>query len=134
MDNQQRSVMLTPAYGWCLLVQPSIANVLSSAPIIARARFGAGSRDGGWLGIIGGCYPSCRPLSSIGTITQQGSGDARRLYGRLMHVDLVGSSALQDITSPLDFVGSPVRDQQELSRFDGSLVFHYAILRDTEAE
>jgi hypothetical protein len=62
------------------------------------------------------------------------SGDTRRLYGWLMHVELFGSGALQNITGPLDFVDCSVRDQQELSGFDRSLVFHHAVLRDTEAE
>ncbi len=61
-------------------------------------------------------------------------GDPRCLHGRLMHVDFFGSAALQNIASLLDFIGSPVCDQQELSSFERSLVLHHAVLWDTEAE
>jgi len=61
-------------------------------------------------------------------------GDPHGFYGRLMHVDLFGAGALQNITSLLDLIGSSVRDQQELSSFERSLVLHHAVLRDTEAE
>ena len=61
-------------------------------------------------------------------------GDPHGFYGRLMHVDFFGSGALKHITSLLDFIGSPVCDQQELASFERSLVLHHAVLRDTEAE
>ena len=61
-------------------------------------------------------------------------GDPHGFYGRLMHVDLFGAGALQNITCLLDFIGSSVRDQQELSGFDRRLVLHHAVLRDAEAE